>query len=236
MSASRVRNIVAGVVLILIGGAADCLAKKPDIPLPDDARVSRIGQNMRVNGNNVTVQTFTTKESATDVINFYRDEWSEERNSDPGYTVQNLKEPWVLITRIEDGYLITIQVQPTADGGTQGLIGVSRLPDRPRAPKLGEGFPTVGGSQVLNEVVSRDPGQTGRTMWVRNDHDLRTNVDFYRDRYGTEGWSLDIDRSIGGVMHVLALRKGRKRVNLVLSETSKRGSQIVVNEVTHEML
>ena len=54
-------------------------------------------------------------------------------------------------------------------------------------------------------------------MWVRNDHALKTNLDFYRDRYGTEGWAFDMDRSIGGAMHVLALRKGRRRVNLVMS-------------------
>jgi hypothetical protein len=223
-------------LLLFVFAAAPISAKTPEIPLPDDARVSRLGQSMRVNGNDVMVRTFETKESTADVVNFYRDEWGEERNSEPGFTVMNLKEPWILITRIEDGYLMTVQVRPTANEGTEGLIGLSKLPERHRAPKLGEGFPTMGDSQVLNEVVSRDPGQSGRTMWLKNSHDLRTNVDFYRDQYGNAGWAFDMDRSIGGIMHVLALRKGRKRVNLVLSESKKQGSQIVVNEVTYEIL
>lgn len=235
MIARRLYNTVWTLLLLGLLGALPAYAKKPEIPLPDDARVARLGQSMRVNGNDVVVRTFTTKEATEDVVNFYREEWGEQ-NGEPGYTIMNLKEPWVLITRIEDDYLMTVQVRPTADDGTEGLLGLSRLPDRPRPPKLGEGFPTVGGSEILNEVVSRDPGQSGRTMWVRNKHDLRTNIDFYRDRYQSQGWALDIDRSVGGMMHVLAARKGRNRVNLVLSETKDNGSQIVVNEVTHELL
>lgn len=223
-------------MVLFVFAAAPTSAKTPEIPLPDDARVSQLGQSMRVNGNDVIVRTFETSESTADVVNFYRDEWGEERNSEPGFTVMNLKEPWILITRIEDGYLMTVQVRPMANDGTEGLIGLSKLPERHRAPKLGEGFPTMGDSQVMNEVVSKDPGQSGRTMWLKNDHDLRTNIDFYRDNYGNDGWAVDMDRSIGGVMHVLALRKGRKRVNLVLTESKKQGSQIVVNEVTFNIL
>lgn len=234
MIARRLCKLLAGVFVLGALGNLPAWAKTPEIPLPDDARVARLGQTMRVNGNDVVVRTFTTKEATPDVVNFYREEWGEQ-NGEPGYTVMNLKEPWILITRIEDDYLMTVQVRPTADDGTEGLLGISQLPDRHRPPKLGEGFPTVGDSEILNEVVSRDPGQSGRTMWLRNKHDLRTNIDFYRDRYRSQGWALDIDRSVGGMMHVLAARKGRNRVNLVLSET-KGGSQIVVNEVTHELL
>lgn len=236
MSGEVLARIGRWTVLLMVCAATPVHAKTPEIPLPDDARVARLGQSMRVNGNDVIVRTFETKESTPDVVNFYRDEWGEERNSEPGFTVTNFKEPWILITRIEDGYLMTVQVRPTANEGTEGLLGLSKLPERRRPPKLGEGFPTMGDSQVLNEVVSKDPGQSGRTMWLKNDHDLRTNVDFYRDQYSNAGWAFDIDRSIGGIMHVLALRKGRKRVNLVLSESKKQGSQIVVNEVTYEIL
>ncbi|MFP6682038.1 MAG: hypothetical protein VCB07_07570 [Gammaproteobacteria bacterium] len=223
-------------LLLFVFATVPISAKTPEIPLPDDARVSHLAQSMRVNGNDVMVRTFETKESTADVVNFYRDEWGEERNSEPGFTVMNLREPWILITRIEDGYLMTVQVRPTANEGTEGMLGFSKLPERRRPPKLGEGFPTMGKSQVLNEIMSKDPGQSGRTMWLKNNHDLHTNVAFYKDRYGNNGWAFDMDRSFGGIMHVLAFRKGRKRVNLVLSESKKEGIQIVVNEVTFDIL
>ena len=94
----------------------------------------------------------------------------------------------------------------------------------------------MGGSEIQNEVVSKDLGQSGRTMLIGNKHDIDTNVDFYRNRYADDGWAVDMDRSIGGIMHVLAVHKGRKRLNMVLSEIDKGGTRIVVNEVTHDIL
>jgi hypothetical protein len=225
---------ILAVTLLVIAPLA--MAGPPKFPLTDDMRVARLGDSLRVNGNDVNVRTFTSTESAQEIVDFYREEWGEEKNSEPGYTVNNLKQPWTLITRIEDDYLLTVQVQESDNDGSKGMLAVSRLPDRNRAPKLGEGFPSMGGSDVINEVVSKDPGQTGRTMMVGNKHDMATNVDFYRNRYNTEGWSVDMDRSLGGIMHVLAVRKSRRRVNLVISEGPDGGTLIVANEVTHDIL
>ena len=94
----------------------------------------------------------------------------------------------------------------------------------------------MGNSQVLNEVVSKDVGQSGRTMLLGNKHDMRTNAAFYRSQYEDDGWAFDMDRTVGGLMHVMALRKGRQRLNLVIKEVSKGGSHIVVNEVLHDIL
>ena len=221
---------------LLLTVAHTAVAGPPEFPLTDDMRVVRLGDSLRVNGNDVNVRTFTSTESAQEIVDFYREEWGEEKNPEPGYTVNNLKQPWTLITRIEDDYLMTVQVQPSDNEGSKGMLAVSRLPDRNRAPKLGEGFPSMGGSDVINEVVSKDPGQSGRTMMVGNKHDMATNVDFYRDRYRTGGWSVDMDRSLGGIMHVLAVRKSRRRVNLVISEGPDGGTLIVANEVTHDIL
>lgn len=220
----------------LICAAGSVLAKAPEIPLPDDTRVTTLGESMRVNGNEVFIRTFRSDESAQDFVDFYRDEWGETGNSDPGYTVNNFKDPWTIISRIEDGYLLTVQVQSDGDDGSIGTLAVSRLPDGDRKVKLADGFPSMGGSDVLNEVASKDLGQSGRTMMLSNKHDLSTNVDFYRGRYGEDGWAVDMDRSLGGFMHILALRKARERLNLVLSKNNKGGTLIVATEVKHDLL
>ena len=213
------------------------LAKTPEIPIPDDMRVTYLGQNLRVNGNDVSVRTFQSTDSAQEIVDFYRKEWGEEGNPvDPGYTVTNLKEPWTLITRIEDNYLMTVQVQADWNDGSKGMLAISRLPDRHRAPKLAEGFPSMGGSTVLNEVLSEDLGQSGRTLALGNSHDLATNVSFYRNRYRDGGWAIDMDQALGHRMHVLAVRKSRERVNLVLSRSKDGSTVIVANEVTYDLL
>lgn len=226
-----------GVILglcVLVPGTA--LARTPEFPLPDDMRISNLGDSMRVNGNDVNVRLFSSEDSAQAILDFYREEWGTGASHDPGFTQTNLQEPWTMISRIEDNYLMTVQVQPTSTGGSKGILGLSRLPERTRTPRLGEGFPTMGDSQILNEVASKDLGQSGRTMLLGNKHDIGTNVAFYRNRYRDDGWAFDIDRTVGGIMHVMAVRKGRQRVNMVITEVSKGGSQIVVNEVTHDIL
>ncbi|TDJ64974.1 MAG: hypothetical protein E2O36_00835 [Proteobacteria bacterium] len=226
--------VVAACLNLLNAGVV--AAKAPEFPVPDDARVAPIGQNMRVNGSVISARHFSSRESTEEIIDFYREEWGKKARRDPAFTVTNVHAPWTIISRIEDGYLMTVQVRATDTGGSEGLLGMSRLSDAKVKHQLGQGFPLMGGSKVINEVISQDVGQSGRTMIVGNKHDIRTNVDFYRGRYETEGWTFDMDRSIGGMAHVLALRKGRKRVNLVLREAAKGGTQIVVNEVTHNLL
>jgi hypothetical protein len=226
-------GILLCLVLLVSGIAA---AKEPKFPPPDDATVAVVNGNMRVNGISSNVRQFNTKDSLEDVVDFYREQWRDDGSDQPGYTVTNINPPWTVVSRIEDEYLMTVQVQPTNDGGSWGFLALSRLPDRGRSPKLGEDFPSMQGSQTLNEVVSKDPGQTGRTMLLGNKYDLQTNVAFYRNRFGAAGWAFDMDKSIGGVIHVLALRKGRKRLNMVITETGKNGARIIVNEVTHDIL
>ncbi len=233
---SNVFKQLSVVLLISLVASGTVLARTPEFPLPDDIRISHLGDSMRVNGNDVNVRLFSSDDSAQDILDFYREQWGEGASHDPGFTQTNLQEPWTMISRIEDNYLMTVQVQPTSSGGSKGILGLSRLPERNRPPKLGEGFPVMGDSQVLNEVASKDVGQSGRTMLLGNKHDIGTNAAFYRNRYRDGGWAFDIDRTVGGIMHVMAVRKGRQRVNMVITEVSKGGSHIVVNEVTHDIL
>jgi hypothetical protein len=227
---------VIGALMWTNFGFCTVSAKTPELPAPDEAQVTVVGNNMRVNGINSSIRRFTTKESLEDVLQFYHDEWSAPRGDEPGYTVSNVNVPWTVISRIEDEHLMTVQVQSASNGGSGGFLSISRLPKGNRSPKLGENFPTMQGSHTLNEVLSEDPGQSGRTMLLGNKHDIQTNVAFYRGRFKNDGWAFDMDRSVGGVTHVLALRKGRKTLNMVLTEVDKAGTRIIVNEVTHDIL
>jgi len=224
---------VVGLCVLAVGTAQ---AKEPKFPPPDNARVSIVNANMRINGIRSNLRQFSTKESLREVVEFYREQWAHGRSDEPGYTVTNVARPWTVVSRVEDKYLLTVQVQPTNDGGSWGFLALSRLPARGRPPKIGENFPSMRGSKTLNEIVSQDPGQSGRTMLLSNKHDLHANVAFYRNRYNEAGWAFDMDKSIGGVMHVLALRKGRQRLNMVITGLTKNGTRIIVNEVTYDIL
>lgn len=213
------------------------VARGPELPPPPDARVWWVAENMTYNTMPMAVRQFTTKHDLQRVIDFYRDEWQQPMpDGAPGYVINDLVPPWLSISRIEDGYMLLVQARATDDEGTTGLLSISKLPTSAKAPELGKGFPTMGETKAVNEFVSNDEGQTGRTMMFVNKHDLPTNLSFYRSRYQDNGWVVDMDKGVGDVLHVLALRKGRQRLDIVLTEMKQGVTRIVANEVTYDLL
>lgn len=211
-------------------------ARAPELPSPPEARVSWVAQNMTFNSMPMAVRQFTTKHSLDEVLEFYKDEWrTSPEPPQPGFLINDLAPPWITISRIEDGYMLLVQVQPAGDDGALGYLSVSRLPTDRRAPRLAKDFPLPSETLVVNEIASRDPGQTGRTMMFANKHDLASNVAFYRSEYA-DGWVVDMDKAVSDVMHVLAVRKGRQRIDLVLAELKRGVTRIMVTEVTHDLL
>jgi hypothetical protein len=213
------------------------LARAPELPPPPDARVFWVARDMTYNTMPMAVRQFTTKHGLEDVLAFYKNEWQESPDPpQPGFLINDLAPPWVTISRIEDGYMLMVQVQPADDDGALGYLSVTRLPDNARPPKLAKGFPLPGNTLVVNEIASEDPGKSGRTMMLVNKHDLASNVAFYRNQYAESGWVVDMDKPVGEVMHVLAMRNGRKRVDLVIAEMKRGVTRIMATEVTHDLL
>jgi len=138
---------------------------------------------------------------------------------------------------------MTVQVQATDKDGAWGYLARSRLPtadqqDDQGMVKRGGEFPRMGGTTTLSEMFSEDAGKTARTMMLKNKFDIRSNASFYRTHYGDSGWGFDIDQAIGNRMHVFALHKGRRQVNMVIiaGVGDDKGSRIVVNEIMNELL
>ena len=58
------------------------------------------------------------------------------------------------------------------------------------------------------------------------------------DNKGMKIGVVDIDQAVGNRMHVFAVRKGRRQVNMVIiaGVGDDKGSRIVVNEVMNDLL
>ena len=228
---------IARIILLALLFPLASLARAPELPAPPEARVQWVAQNMTFNTMPMAVRQFTTKHSLDEVLEFYKDEWQTSLEPpQPGFLINDLAPPWITISRIEHGYMLLVQVQSADDDGALGYLSVSRLPANMRAPRLAKNFPLPSGTLIVNEIASRDPGQNGRTMMFANKHDLASNVAFYRSEYADGGWVVDMDRAVGNVMHVLAVRKGRQRIDLVMAEMKRGVTRIMVTEVTHDLL
>jgi len=215
----------------------ESLHAKPDFPPPKDAQVQWVGKNIEVNGIRSDIRAFQTKKSPDKVAEFYREEWKEPvAKGMPGFTETDAMIPWQLITRLEDGYLMTVQFQEQDRGGTWGYLAMSPLPTQEPSALPGQNFPKMPDSTVVNETKSDDPGKKGTTMLIANKYSISSNVQFYRSHYGNLGWTVETDKELApGKMHSLVFKNQRNRITIMFIGENNE-TRIVVNSVEHSIL
>ncbi|MEM7468740.1 MAG: hypothetical protein AAF387_17875 [Pseudomonadota bacterium] len=235
----RLRKFVRMVVTLLAMSASAPLtfARPPDFPPPPKSSVSTVGNNMVINGRTTAVRMFVTQQEVQEVIEFYQDTWSDPVDEgDIGYTLEDQAMlPWLLVTRVEDGHAMTVQVQPGQDGvGSWGYLADSLLP-RGGEPVAGEPAPpSIGGSEVLSNITHEDPGQLGQTAVMRNEFSVSRNVSFYREQYSD--WRVDMDQAlVEGHLHALRFTRGRQHVVITVNG-SEEGAEVVINRVKRDLL
>lgn len=216
---------------------SNALAGQPDFPPPPKAKVKSVGNDMVINGRTTAIRMFVTREDLDDVLEFYQELWEEPVSKGaPGFTQEDeAMLPWRLVTRVEDGHVMTVQVQLGRDGdGAWGYLADSLLP-KGGEPVAGEPPPpSIGGSDVLSNITHNDPGQLGQTAVVKNDYSVSRNADFYRQSYGD--WRTDMDKAlIEGHLHTLRFTRGRQNVVITISG-SEDGAEIVINRVSKSLL
>jgi hypothetical protein len=230
-------------VFVCIAISSPSLLAVPDFPPPKGATVEVVGNNMVLNGIGSDIRAFYSKKSLEKVSKFYRQQWQDSvgRNDDgeelPGYTETDVMVPWRLFTRIEDGYLMTVQFQEADNKGVWGYLAVSRLSKKARKQNpvlpIVRDIPVLGDSRIISELVNKDPGKHARTMIIYNNHSLGSNISFYRSHYLNRGFSVDNDTNLSqGAMHSLVFKSTRKRINIMLIGSAS-DTRVVINAVTN---
>ena len=234
-TSSRTGLAVVATFILLV--AANPVLAIPDFPPPKDAQVSWVGRNIVVNGIHSDIRSFVSKDKPEKVAEFYHEQWKKPvAKGKPGYTESDAMPPWHLITRLEDGYLMTVQYQEQDRGGTWGYLAMSPLPTKKSWIEPGKNFPRMPDSTIVNETVSNDPGIQGRTMLISNRYSISSNVEFYRNHYQSQGWSLETDKELSpGKMHSLVFKSKRNRVTMMFIGEHNE-TRIVVNSVEHSIL
>ena len=171
----------------------------PRFPAPPDATVGKLGDEMVLNGIPMHIRQFESRKSVQDVLEFYRDYWPRGTAEKPGFTEIDALAPWKIITRVEGDFIMTVQVTEQGEGGSRGLLGMSKLPDLERPPvETGKDFPKMKDSIVINDIESRDTGKRARTLQLANRYSVESNANYYRDHYINRGWTVEMDKNLGG--------------------------------------
>lgn len=214
-------NLIALMFLPYLVMWSGLVLASPKFPPPPGSKIGLITESMVFNGVEMNVRQFNSKRSVEEVLEFYREFWPKGTEKEPGFTETAILEPWQIITRVEEGYLMTVQVTAAGRKGSTGLLGMSKLPDPENLPKLGNKIPKMSGSRVFNDIKTKDPGKNGRTVALLNDFTVENNANFYRDYYTGYGYGLDLDKSVsGGDSHAQRYSQRGKVVTIVINKTA----------------
>ncbi len=209
---SKYHYVLVGVLCL----AAVTVEATPKFPPPPKANVTALGENMVVNGIPMQARKFYTKYNVEEVVEYYKNLWSDDKGKPPGYDITNNLPPWTIITRIEDDYVLTVQVTRENKHLSMGYLAMSPLVPKDNPYETPE-FPKMRDSVVMNDISSKDRDTTGRTVVITNRFSAQSNVSFYRNHYKNAGWSSEMDKNLGlHNSHVLQFRKKNNHVTLVV--------------------
>ena len=188
---------------------------------------------MIVNGIPMQIRQFSSNRSLQEVIDFYKTLWEDDTIPGlPGHSISTAFPPWTIISRIEEEYILTVQITSDSKRRTLGYLSVSPL-DPKQHTKPGQDFPLMKGSQILNDTVSEDSGKKGRTLLLQNSNTIKSNANFYRNHYKRLGWEEITEiPPHSGKQQVLQFRRSNKHVTLVLKEQA--GATIVSSQSVTE--
>ncbi len=197
-------------------------------PVPPNSRIVVVAQDMAVNGVPMSASELHTKQTPSDVMRFYRDEWKSRSQR----VVETNEGGWQTLASKDGNCFFTAQIKAGVGSGTYALLGVTQLVTGTPRPR-GDGFPKMGGSTVYNDIVSKDLGKTGRTLVMTNTFSADANASFYKSAMAGDGWVSVSDRKAkieGSARLVQIWRRGFEEANVVIGTSSDQTS-VVVNIV-----
>jgi hypothetical protein len=221
-------------LIALISHSQAVLAGVPDFPPPPDASVEWVGKDIENGGIKTSIRAFRSNKTIEKVVEFYRREWKRPvEKGKPGFVETIDAAPWYIISRVEDDYLLTVQVQVQNDDDSRswGYLSTSPLPsDKKNKPvELGISTPKMSGSHVLNEIKHNDPGKSANTVFITNEQTVSNNAAYYRNFYESKGWAKETDLDSEN-SHALVYKTRTERVIIMLTK-DKEFTRIVLNSV-----
>lgn len=216
-------------ILVMACATSQAIASTwPHLPVPKGAKFVWVPNAAPANGFPQRIANLSSDSSPTAILGFYRATWSAPQlvngRKIPGYLFRAVP-PWEILSRLQDGYLIVIQVRGNNSGGTRGIVSIRDL--RHQVSSSSAPFPMLDGSHVVNDTPSDTGGRKARTVTLANDSSIASNVGFYEQYLRQRGWRLVVSKSDErGASHVLILQKGAESANFFMQASG--GTTVVV--------
>ncbi|WMS87247.1 hypothetical protein [Pleionea litopenaei] len=198
-----------------------------EIPVPKFFKVQVVADHMNMNGIDMGVLQFQTKESFSAIESFYKSEVGEIKVS----ALDTMR----VVSWLDDDKLFSVQVNyDDFNRVNHGFITVSNMPQfMNKQVELGKDFPLPSRSTVINDIKAQDLNKNSRTLWINNNSTVKNNIAFYKSHYQREGWRLDHEMiKPDGNSGVLMMSLGANELNLVanINEAMTTDINIVIVE------
>ena len=196
-----------------------------NLPVPPNTDVLAISEQSLIDGVPAAMATLTSTTSIESVIDFYRDTWQpNEDEDDPGFVESELTG-WRIISRLEDGYNIVVQLR---DGQSQasGFVSVMQMAQRVQSRNDGP-FANL---QNLSRHQSTDGRDTSTVSVYASPSSVSETHTLYREKLLFDGWQIMTDMNMQGTF-VMVLSRDQSRLEISVAESTDYGSMVVVNEV-----
>ena len=213
-------------VVLLFAFSSSAHATPKEFPVPSWLNKVQVADQMIINGIPSLVQHFEAYKEIDELLEFYRRQWNDGSSGTPGYREANVS-PWHIISRLDGHYLYTVQVQQDEAFNIKGYLAIADLKAMKKPLKSGSRVPLMGGSKIINDVTSFDPGKKGRTLLLINKYSVASNSNFYRNYYLDRGWGKLMDMNSEGAF-IMAFAKHNKETHLVINHI-EGSTQVVMN-------
>lgn len=152
----------------------------PTVPLPPDSRGELVSSHMKYNGLDMRASKFSVPATVEEVVAFYAAKW-------PGRHVVDELDGKTIVGHADGAHYVTVELTGSG-GGTDGTIGIMRLPRDGEAPELGKGFYVPAGTEVLSDIVHLDTPNETRTLVLSNGLSPYVNQLHYTRHLRGNGW------------------------------------------------
>jgi hypothetical protein len=191
-----------------------------------------VAEDIEHNGTPMQIQSFRGGGSADQVMQFYRDRWSSRADGDvPGF-VENKVGPWQVISIIENGSVLALQLQNGPNGQASGFASVTNPAAISATRDVVTTLPRPSGSTLISHTRSRDGMRQASTLVLTNNRALSSNRDFYANAMPGKGWAVSHQHEHQGTAVLLFERDGQS-CEIAISRND-RGKTVIVANLTRE--
>ena len=198
----------------------------PAVPVPPSTQMSKVGDELRVNGLPMRTMAFESSLQPAEIIRFYISQWRGSGAASGEKQVNG----WTVVAHSLAPFHTTVQVRAQGKG-SMGYVGTTALGlegrDAPQPDFSTHGVPQPPGFRVMSSVVSTDGGKHGVVVTLSGPMSVTATAAYYATALARQKWHGRDDaggKAGGGVDRIYRVYdRGREQLDIAFVREPRSG-------------